>query len=165
MCGTRSSETGSGAELSQARMIPVHGDRVQLQQVVLNLILNSVEALSSVEEGVRELSIITEQGQTGDILVAVQRFGKGIDRENLERVFEPFYTTKASGVGWGWRSAGPSSSPMGVVCGRKSCDLGAPCFNSHCRQARTIYELSSLDFLVLEPRQRSRWSSSTGLRR
>ena len=82
-------------------MISVRGDRVQLQQVVLNLILNSVEAMSSVEEGARELSISTEQGQTSDILVAVQDSGLGIDPENLERVFGAFYTTKASGLGMG----------------------------------------------------------------
>ena len=82
-------------------MIPVRGDRVQLQQVVLNLILNSVEAMSSVEEGARELSISTKQDQTGDILVAVQDSGPGIDPENLERVFAAFYTTKASGLGMG----------------------------------------------------------------
>ena len=83
------------------RLNPVRGDRVQLQQVVLNLILNAVEAMSSVEEGARELSISTEQGQTSDILVAVQDSGLGIDPENLERVFGAFYTTKASGLGMG----------------------------------------------------------------
>ena len=89
-----------GARLMRG-MIPVRGDRVQLQQVVLNLILNSVEAMSSVEEGARELSISTKQDQTGDILVAVQDSGPGIDPENLERVFAAFYTTKASGLGMG----------------------------------------------------------------
>jgi C4-dicarboxylate-specific signal transduction histidine kinase len=79
----------------------VWGDRVQLQQVVMNLILNSMEAMGSVEEGARELSISTEQGQTSDILVAVQDSGPGIDPEHLERVFAPFYTTKTSGIGVG----------------------------------------------------------------
>jgi signal transduction histidine kinase len=80
---------------------PVHGDRVQLQQVVLNLILNAVEAMSSVEDGVRELSISTTQNQTSDVLVAVQDTGPGIDPEHLERVFAPFYTTKTNGLGMG----------------------------------------------------------------
>ena len=84
-----------------AGLTSVCGDRVQLQQVVLNLILNAVEAMSSVEEASRELSIKTEQGQTSDILVAVQDSGPGIDPEHLERVFAPFYTTKTSGIGMG----------------------------------------------------------------
>jgi len=80
---------------------PVRGDRVQLQQVVLNLILNAVEAMSSVEAGARELLITSEQNQTGDVLVAVRDSGPGIDPEHLERVFEAFYTTKSSGTGMG----------------------------------------------------------------
>jgi PAS domain S-box-containing protein len=80
---------------------PVPGDRVQLQQVVMNLMLNAVEAMSSVEEGARELSIETEQSKTGGVLVAVRDSGPGIDPEHLERVFEPFYTTKTSGMGMG----------------------------------------------------------------
>jgi signal transduction histidine kinase len=82
-------------------LIPVEGDRVQLQQVVLNLILNAVEAMSTVEEGARQLSISTEQCETGEIRVAVCDSGPGIDPQHLQRVFEPFYTTKASGVGMG----------------------------------------------------------------
>src|SRR6266849_6388922 len=82
-------------------LVPVQGDRVQLQQVLVNLILNAVEAMSSIEDGTRELSIRTEQSQTGGILVAVHDSGPGIDSVNLERVFEPFYTTKTSGVGMG----------------------------------------------------------------
>jgi PAS domain S-box-containing protein len=82
-------------------LAPVQGDRVQLQQVLVNLILNAVEAMSSVEDGTRELSIRTEQSHTHGILVAVHDSGPGIDPTNLERVFEPFYTTKTSGVGMG----------------------------------------------------------------
>ena len=81
--------------------VPVQGDRVQLQQVLVNLILNAVEAMSSVEDGARELSIRTEQSQTGGVLVAVHDSGPGIGSVNLERVFEPFYTTKTNGIGMG----------------------------------------------------------------
>src|SRR5580704_942780 len=83
-------------------LIPVHGDRVQVQQVIANLILNAVEAMSSRENGARELSIGTEQDQADrGVLVHVRDSGPGIDPNNLERVFEPFYTTKATGVGVG----------------------------------------------------------------
>jgi PAS domain S-box-containing protein len=81
-------------------LLPVVGDRVQLQQVIVNLVMNAVEAMSSVK-GVRKLSINTDQDKTGDILVAVRDSGPGIDAEQFDRVFEPFYTTKASGVGMG----------------------------------------------------------------
>ena len=79
----------------------VRADRVQVQQVVVNLVLNAVEAMSSVEDGARELSISTTQSGTSDILVAVQDSGPGINPEHLERVFAPFYTTKTSGIGMG----------------------------------------------------------------
>jgi PAS domain S-box-containing protein len=79
---------------------PVQGDRVQLQQVLLNLILNAVEAMGSVETGARELSISTEQDHTG-VLVAVRDSGPGIAATHLERVFEAFYTTKSGGTGMG----------------------------------------------------------------
>ena len=81
-------------------LIPVHGDRVQLQQVVLNLILNAVEAMGSTETGARELLISTDQDHKG-IIVAVRDSGPGIDPAHLERVFEAFFTTKSSGVGMG----------------------------------------------------------------
>jgi PAS domain S-box-containing protein len=82
-------------------MAPVQGDRVQLQQVVLNLILNAVEAMSSVEAGERELVISTDQSQANGTLVAVRDSGPGIDPERLELVFEAFYTTKSGGMGMG----------------------------------------------------------------
>jgi PAS domain S-box-containing protein len=82
-------------------LFPVEGDRVQLQQVILNLVLNAVEAMSSVEAGPRELLIGTEQTQGNGVLVTIRDSGPGIHSENLERVFEAFYTTKTSGVGMG----------------------------------------------------------------
>jgi PAS domain S-box-containing protein len=82
-------------------LAPVQGDRVQLQQVVLNLILNAIEAMSTVEAGPRELLISTEQTQTGGVLVSARDSGPGIDPDHLDRVFEAFYTTKSSGVGMG----------------------------------------------------------------
>lgn len=79
----------------------VDGDRVQLQQVVLNLILNAVEAMSAAGEGPRELSISTGPGDRGGILVAVADSGPGIDPQHLDLVFKPFHTTKPSGMGMG----------------------------------------------------------------
>jgi PAS domain S-box-containing protein len=81
-------------------LFPVHGDRVQLQQVVLNLLLNAIEAMGSVEAAPRELLISTRQDHTG-VHVALHDSGPGIDAENLERVFNSFYTTKPSGTGMG----------------------------------------------------------------
>jgi PAS domain S-box-containing protein len=79
---------------------PIRGDRVQLQQVVLNLFLNAVEAMGSVEAKPRDLLIGTAQGH-GGVHVAVCDSGPGIDPSHLERVFDPFYTTKSSGMGMG----------------------------------------------------------------
>ncbi|MBR0697835.1 ATP-binding sensor histidine kinase [Bradyrhizobium lablabi] len=81
-------------------LLPVMGDCVQLQQVLLNLILNAAEAMGSVEEGARELLISTERDQAG-ALVAVRDSGPGIDAQQLDRVFDAFYTTKSSGTGMG----------------------------------------------------------------
>ena len=78
----------------------VRGDRVQLQQVVLNLLLNAVEAMSSVDEGPRELAISAHRSET-DVLVAVRDSGPGINPEHLDLVFKPFHTTKPSGMGMG----------------------------------------------------------------
>jgi len=82
------------------QLTSVHGDRVQLQQVLLNLILNAVEAMGWVATGARELSISTEQNRTG-VLVVVRDSGPGINPTHLERIFEAFYTTKTGGTGLG----------------------------------------------------------------
>jgi C4-dicarboxylate-specific signal transduction histidine kinase len=100
----RSAIIGNGASV-QTRLaegsLPVQGDRVQLQQVVLNLILNAIEAMGAVEAEPRELLISTEQAQENGILVTVRDSGPGIDPEHVERVFEAFYTTKTRGLGMG----------------------------------------------------------------
>jgi len=80
---------------------PVHGDRVQLQQVMLNLIVNAIEAMDSVDDGARELLVSTESSATEGLLVSVGDSGPGVIPEDRERIFESFYTTKAGGVGIG----------------------------------------------------------------
>jgi C4-dicarboxylate-specific signal transduction histidine kinase len=79
----------------------IQGDRVQLQQVVLNLILNAVEAMSGVSERARELRISAGTDASGGVLVAVQDSGPGLPPESFDRIFEAFYTTKAGGMGMG----------------------------------------------------------------
>jgi signal transduction histidine kinase len=79
----------------------VKGDRTQLQQVILNLILNAIEAMDGIDERTRELRISTETDAAGGVLVTVRDSGPGVDAENVERVFQAFYTTKAKGMGMG----------------------------------------------------------------
>ena len=78
----------------------VMGDRVQLQQVLLNLILNAIEAMSAVNNRPRELTIVSAQ-DTGGVVVEVRDSGIGLDQDRAERVFDAFYTTKAEGLGIG----------------------------------------------------------------
>jgi PAS domain S-box-containing protein len=79
----------------------VHGDRVQLQQVMLNLILNAIEAISSVDEEARELVISTKSSPSEGVLVGIGDSGPGVAPEDRERIFESFFTTKPDGVGIG----------------------------------------------------------------
>jgi signal transduction histidine kinase len=74
---------------------------VQLQQVVLNLIINAVEAMSGIGEDLRELIITTATAGSGDVLVTVQDSGPGLGSTGLEQVFEAFYSTKPGGLGIG----------------------------------------------------------------
>jgi C4-dicarboxylate-specific signal transduction histidine kinase len=83
------------------RLPLVLGDRVQLQQVMLNLILNAVEALSGIGEGPRELLISSEDGGTNDVRVAVRDTGPGLSPESFEHLFDAFFTTKPGGMGMG----------------------------------------------------------------
>jgi PAS domain S-box-containing protein len=79
----------------------VEADRVQLQQVLLNLIVNALEAMGAANEGPRELLISTGKVETSSVVVAVRDSGPGLEAAMLERVFESFYTTKPTGMGLG----------------------------------------------------------------
>jgi C4-dicarboxylate-specific signal transduction histidine kinase len=83
------------------KLPPVVVDRVLLQQVVLNLIMNAIEAMRTVNDRARVLCIRTEKQASGDIVVLVQDSGMGINPEHLSRMFEAFYTTKPEGIGMG----------------------------------------------------------------
>ena len=79
----------------------VFGDRVQLQQVVLNLIMNGIDAMNAVMDRPKVLTISSERLDTGDVLVAVKDTGSGIDPATADRIFESFFTTKPNGMGMG----------------------------------------------------------------
>jgi signal transduction histidine kinase len=79
----------------------IQGDRVQLQQVVLNLILNAVQAMGAVTNGTREVLITTSQTEPNAVCLGVRDTGPGLSAETLPRLFEPFYTTKPGGTGMG----------------------------------------------------------------
>lgn len=79
----------------------IQGDRVQLQQVLLNLLLNAIEALSSVSTGSRHLVIATTKKDLKSVLVSVYDSGKGFPSNDLDRLFDPFYSTKSDGMGMG----------------------------------------------------------------
>jgi C4-dicarboxylate-specific signal transduction histidine kinase len=77
------------------------GDRVQLQQVIINLVMNGIEAMRSVTDRPRELVILSRQDETQQVLVSVTDCGVGISAENADRLFNPFFTTKSGGMGMG----------------------------------------------------------------
>jgi PAS domain S-box-containing protein len=77
------------------------GDRVQLQQVLINLVINGIEAMQSVTDRPRELVIRSRQDETEQVLVSVTDCGVGIAAENADRLFNAFFTTKSSGMGMG----------------------------------------------------------------
>jgi C4-dicarboxylate-specific signal transduction histidine kinase len=84
-----------------ADLPPIMGDRVQLQQVVLNLILNAIEAMSTVEDRERNLVIRTQRGEGDEVRVEVEDSGTGLDPLNAERIFDAFHSTKPGGLGLG----------------------------------------------------------------
>ena len=79
----------------------VLGDRVQLQQVILNLIINGMEAIAKSKPGPRELSVSSSNDATNTVAVAVRDTGEGLDSANLDRIFDAFFSTKQDGMGMG----------------------------------------------------------------
>ena len=79
----------------------ITGNPVQLSQVVLNLVTNAVDAMSSVTDWARVLRIRSEFQEPDSIIVSVEDAGSGLDAEHKDRIFEPFFTTKSHGLGMG----------------------------------------------------------------
>ena len=121
-------KTGVSVQTDLVEGLPlIHGDRVQLQQVVLNLIINALEAMSGVSDGARHLLVSTGKADSDCVLVTVHDSGPGFAPQSAEHIFAPFYTTKSTGLGMGlsicrsiidahggrlWASANP---PRGAV--------------------------------------------------
>ena len=95
-------KSGVVLKMNLAASLPrVSGDRIQLQQVILNLVMNGIEAMNTVTDRPREMMIRSSAHESDKVLVAVQDSGVGIDSQNLDKIFDSFYTTKSQGMGMG----------------------------------------------------------------
>ena len=114
--------------LVETRLSPemrfIRGDKVQLQQVLLNLILNAIEAMSGVKERPRQLTIVSIQQEPATVSVQVHDTGSGLDPEHAPHLFEPFYTTKSEGLGIGLSI---SRSILEAHGGQLSAEANTPC--------------------------------------
>ena len=123
------SDNGVLAKMQLAEGLPhILGDRVQLQQVILNLIMNAIEAMSEVREGSRELLISTSEAESDGVLVAVSDTGPGLPQADPERIFEAFYTTKSNGLGMGLSICRSIVKAMAAGYGQRRTNLTALSF-------------------------------------
>ena len=120
----RASLAGWTDRLGLAVLPLVLADRIQLQQVVLNLIINGIEAMNGISERRRELRVSTERDGSNGVITAVRDSGVGLNPESLEHLFDPFYTTKPDGMGMGLAI---SRSIIEAHGGRLWATLNAPC--------------------------------------
>jgi signal transduction histidine kinase len=81
--------------------VSISGDRVQLQQVIVNLILNAADAMAALPSGERRLTLRSDVTQDGGVHVAVEDTGVGLDPAHADQLFKPFFTTKTNGLGVG----------------------------------------------------------------
>ena len=114
---------------------PVQGDRIQLQQVVLNLLLNAIDALNQEGTALLEIHLKSEQYSPDSIMVSLKDNGKGLAADEAEKIFEPFWTGKAEGLGLGLSiSRSIISAHGGSLWARANADRGAtflftlPCY-------------------------------------
>src|SRR5215471_7299818 len=93
---------GVGLELELSDDVPlIFADRIQLQQVILNLMINAIEAMNGAAEGPRDLLVSSKRDDSQGVLVLVRDSGPGLDPEGLDHLFDAFYTTKPHGLGMG----------------------------------------------------------------
>ena len=134
----------------------VIGDRVQLQQVVLNLIMNAIEAMANSGHGQRRMQISSGNDESGGVLVAVEDSGPGLDFAGTERVFEAFFTTNPRAWGWDCRSAVRSLTPTAADSGHRPTFQTAPSSSSPCQrqvtQPRRDDDISRHETSMIQPR-------------
>jgi signal transduction histidine kinase len=124
-------------------ILPVRGDRIQLQQVVLNLIVNAADAMTHLEKSQRKIVVRTAQnGDTAEIEIADN--GPGIPAEKLGEVFEPFYTTKPNGMGMGLSIARTIIEAHGGEISVRNESVHGACFRITLPLARTFFRQASL---------------------
>jgi C4-dicarboxylate-specific signal transduction histidine kinase len=107
----------------KVRLPKVMADRVQMQQVLLNLIMNAIEAMSSITNRERVLTVKSEEFESDHVLITLQDSGSGIDHTHLDRIFDAFFTTKDRGMGMGLAICRSIIESHG---GRLSASLGQP---------------------------------------
>jgi C4-dicarboxylate-specific signal transduction histidine kinase len=101
LAGAQAMNNGLSVTTQLAEELPlVEGDRVELRQVILNLVINAMEAMSGTSDGTRELFVATGH-QDSSVVVTIKDSGPGLSEAALARVFDPFYTTKPNGLGMG----------------------------------------------------------------
>jgi signal transduction histidine kinase len=89
-------------QMELAQPLPmILGDRIQLQQVIINLVMNGIEAMQLITDRSRELVIRSDQDEVREVIVSVTDCGHGISAENADRLFNAFFTTKSAGMGMG----------------------------------------------------------------
>lgn len=122
----------------------VTADRVQLQQVILNLIVNAIDAMSGAGDGSRELAVSSGRSDPDDVFVEVRDSGPGLDPENLNRLFDSFYTTKPDGMGMGLSISRSIVEAHGGRLWAMPNEPCAPSFGSPCRlRAAKTHDLPS----------------------
>ena len=123
--------------LTELRDLPkIVGERVPLQQVLLNLIMNAVEAMGSLTDRTRVLSIKTQMDESDDVLITVADCGTGLDPKNMNRIFEAFFTTKPKGMGMGLSICRSIVEAHGGRLWATPRILTEPSFMFNCRRSR-----------------------------